>query len=111
VTVFPGESVQIAVDISARAQGRGPDERRFGHGKQCAADFEREGATVTSTATIRTESRRPKSLERTQPKPTAIDARERESRVIRSAMRGSRSASFAGMDRLSRPSDAPFICG
>lgn len=65
---------------------------------------------MTSTATTRHDSRRPTTLDRTQPKP-ATDDRERESRVIRSAMRGSRSVSFAGTDRPSRPSDAPFICG
>lgn len=66
---------------------------------------------MTSTATTRNEPRRTKPLERTHPKPSAADARARESRVIRSAMRGSRSVSFAGTDRPVRSSDAPFICG
>lgn len=76
-----------------------------------AAAFEREGLSVTNTAMTRSQTHRPSSLERTQPKAPPADARERESRVIRSALSGSRSVSFAARDRHAPTDGAPFVCG
>lgn len=64
-----------------------------------------------STATIQHPKQRQPATVRAEPKAHRCDERARESRVIRSALRGLRAVSFCGIARTDAHAAAPFICG
>jgi len=79
-------------------------------GMLCAAEPNGR-STVISTATIQHPKQRQSASVRAEPKAHRCHERARESRVIRSALRGIRAVSFCGIARTEAHSAAPFICG